>query len=452
MRAEKDAKNAINGFIGGTTGSRYADLNGELLVNATVIAGASPTSRSPAALVPRTGRTLLTALSSIKLAYNSMSIGMQVLIVDREVRLYNLENTLVYEKIFTLDTVPQEKPLAVDTFDSVVISVDGVGYVIKSDKTITKITGAGWAYPSSLDFVDGYVVLSVKNSRSFLRSELNGTAFTDILNFTYIMGGSGNMVNLAVINRELYLFAERHVEVWWNSGATADQPFTRQDGRVFPYGIISKNTVVVEGVGYNACTSDNMTGVFGWGASPVKISVDAVDFALESAHTVRITTSVEANRRYIHVVINEKDVWTYDVLSQVWHKRTNIMPVDYFRIDKQYGLATSAGLYTITGRTDDGVDITSSRTSGHIMDRGMRVFHTLLEFDFGGDIASVKLDHSDDGGTTWRNSLFPRTSKIGDYNRYRFERLGYARDRVYRLSWANSSLYSALLVVEGGSK
>ena len=82
----------------------------------------------------------------------------------------------------------------------------------------------------------------------------------------------------------------------------------------------------------------------------------------------------------------------------------------------------------------------------------------MAEFDFGGaPLDAVSLETSDDGGNTWRNITVGSVGVVGQYNRYRFHHLGYARDRVFRLRWITSDdrgtgLYQATLDFDVGAK
>lgn len=453
--SSEENKNPLNQFCSGATSSRYDEFAGETLVNATVVANITPTSRSPAMMIPRIGRELMVELSGILLAFKSYSIGRQVVVRNNEnsvgeIRLYNIFGPFVdYIIIKTFDAQITTRPLIVDTYNSCVVSIDGVGYTISESFTVTKIIGDGWADPSSLAFIDGYTLLSVKNSRQFLRSELNGTAFTDLINFSATQS-EDNIKNIANINNQLFIFCDRHMEIWWNSGATADQPFTRQDGLGSQYGTISFNTLVVDGVGYNALRSETMRGIFSWSPQVQKISVDAVDSDMEKGTDIIIHSSVENGRRYIHVLIDDSILWSYDIASTSWHQRTNQIPVDYMPDGDSYYFIDSRGIHVISGTTDNGEVITCERRSPHILSSGKRVFHTLLELDAGGNPGILKLEYSNDGGRTWYNSGFSTNSTLGRYNRYRFNRLGSAIDRVYKLQWSDVEIYSAYLLITEG--
>lgn len=67
----------------------------------------------------------------------------------------------------------------------------------------------------------------------------------------------------------------------------------------------------------------------------------------------------------------------------------------------------------------------------------------------------VSLEISNDGGKTWGNPIYASLGKIGQYNhRARWQRLGYARDRMFRVTVTDAvkvQMLSAMLDAEAGS-
>jgi len=449
-------KQPVVQFIAGTTSSRYPKLDGDILFNASIVTASGSTSRSPAALIPRCGLIKALDVTDIKWAYASYTLHKQLIWVGDELRVYDLETSTNYTVLNI--TLPEfSRPLAVDTFNGCVISVGGLGYNISTSLVVTAITGANWASPSSLGFVDGYTLLSVKNSRFFNYSDLNSTTFTNALLTAGMSGDVDNIGALCVINREVWLFGEKHTEVWYNSAADVNTIFTRQDGRVFAQGILSVNTVTVNGIGYNACRGDSAYGFFAWSSGgPQKISSGAIDMELENSTSSRVLYSFERNKLFIHLLINEEQLWSYDVSSQCWSLREypNII-IDMIKVDGHHYAVFNDGVYIMDGTTDDGVPINSYKQTSHIINAGYRVFHKLLEIDVGGDVGEFALQYSDDGGSTFRNMMWSNIGKVGEYNRYRFNRLGVSRDRIYKLLWLSDNaagIYGAYSDLETGVK
>lgn len=453
-----EQKQPLIQFIVGTSSSRYPELDGDILYNASIIQAQSQTSRAPAALIPRAGLIETLAIDDIKWAATSYILDRQIIWVGDELRAYDLNNPAKnYTKIDI--TLPTQfiRPLITDTFTGIVIAIGDSGYSVGVDLNVTPISGPNWTRPSSLGFVDGYTLLSVNHSRFFNHSELNSTSFDNALLTAGMAGDVDNIGSLCVINREVWLFGEKHAEVWYNSAVDANTIFTRQDGRVFAQGILSVNTITVNGIGYNCCRGDSTTGVFAWSSGgPQKISTGAIDVALENSKTSRMMFSFERNHQYIMVLVDEKTCWAYDVATKCWAIRDYGQQIlDVIKIGPSYYVVFSTGVHKLDGTTDNGESILSYKQTSHIVSNGFRIFHKMLEVDVGGVIAELMLEISDDGGKTWRNALFSQITKIGEYSRYRFHRLGQSRDRVYKLSWKSSGaagIYSVMEDLEIGVK
>lgn len=452
-----EQKQPLIQFIAGTSSSRYPELDGDVLFNASIVQAAAPTSRAPVALIPRAGLIEVLSQPDIKWAASSYTLNKQFIWVGTQLRAYDIEHNGSYTVIDI--TLPTDfiRPLITDTFIGCVIAIDDKGYSIDDNLVVTEIVGPNWAKPSSLAFVDGYTLLSVADSRFFNHSELNDTEFDNALLTAGMAGDVDNIGSLAVINREVWLFGEKHAEVWYNSAVDANTIFTRQDGRVFSQGILSVNTITVNGVGYNCCRGDSTTGVFAWSSGgPQKISTGAVDVALENSLVSRMMLSFERNRQFIHVIVDEEQMWSYDVATQCWAMRDYGQVVkDIIKIGPHYYLVLADGIHKIEGNTDNSQPIHSYKQTSHIVSSGFRVFHKMLEIDVGGVVTELMLEYSDDGGKTWRNTLFSQVAKVGEFNRYRFHRLGQSRDRVYKLSWLTdvaAGIYNAYEDLEIGVK
>lgn len=447
-------------FITGTTSSRHPLLDGDLLINATVVEGHS---RSQAALMPRVGVTKLAA-DNIIFAHASYKLGAVLYVTQAgELKTYP-ELTVVGLNIVV------KAALATDTFNGCFLSLNGDPYLATLDGLTLTVTKAAelenWMSPSSLAFVDGFVLLSQENTRYFRHSSLNSESFDNGL---FVYGWSGdtdNIKSLAVANRELFLFGERHTEVWFNNaGSDANVVFAKQDGRVHPQGIYSENSVVVDGVVYNACRGDDNFGIFAWTPGGAQaISVDAVNMDLEAGLSCRMGYTVERNRTYIHALIRYVQSgtigidavlatkhWVFDVATKVWALRKySFEAIEVIRLGSSSYIASSAGLYLIDEASTELVSATK-RTGHFVAGGGDYLFHHELTLDFGGDaMTSLRLDFSDDGGKTWRRGVLARATTAETYNRYRFLRLGYSRDRVYRLMWLSRSagLYNVLARIE----
>ena len=104
--------------------------------------------------------------------------------------------------------------------------------------------------------------------------------------------------------------------------------------------------------------------------------------------------------------------------------------------------------------TDNGDVIIRERTSPHIWDALERVYYASFQLDIEtgvglatgqGSDPMVMLDWSNDGAKTWSNEYLLSAGKVGQYKtRVKKNRLGQARDRVFRVRYSEPTKFAIL--------
>lgn len=94
---------------------------------------------------------------------------------------------------------------------------------------------------SHVEFLDGYILAIDPAQNRFYWSDVNAGASWSSLSFASAAGSPDLVTSLKVLNREIYLFGQRSIEVWENDGNT---PFSRipggfiQSGCSAPYAVL----------------------------------------------------------------------------------------------------------------------------------------------------------------------------------------------------------------------
>lgn len=452
-------------FVTVSNASRYSSHQSEIIENAVFIPSTSPTATSPGILVPRVGKKsvltsgLFDSNDEIQSVFYSNSIKRIILITSSKIILCYPNLTKITE--ISITNVTDLYPRFTDTYQNPVLYCQGKLYSV-SKSTFTQITSSniptdadGYYQLSSLDFINGYVVASVRDTKQFIRSELNGTSFSDGINFQSTQSYD-NIKSVVCLNKEIYVFSEKHTEYWWNAAVDADQPFSHQDGRVFAIGIKSDNSILLNSVVYNVSSDDdNTSSLFAWTSSGFeKLGIDYVDYLIQNSDKIRLTGSIENNLTYVHIILDDSEVWSFCVDTKCWSRRTNWYFKNCYSVDGQYFVVSKNNVDKIIGNTDNDDLITSSKTSQHFVSDGYNQFFNMVDIDFGGEpVGNVKLSHKDIGSEGgWKNNAFQVLSKIGDYNRARFQRLGMSRDRIFKVSWTNGIIRNVLIDMRKGSK
>jgi hypothetical protein len=131
------------------------------------------------------------------------------------------------------------------------ITVDGTNYYAANGGQIVYGTPTGSpAYiadpdaptaVSHVDFLDGYILAIDPATNRFYWSDVNAGTSWNALSFASGAGSPDLISSLKVLNREIYLFGQRSIEIWENDGAT---PFARvpggfiQSGCSAPYAVL----------------------------------------------------------------------------------------------------------------------------------------------------------------------------------------------------------------------
>jgi hypothetical protein len=99
--------------------------------------------------------------------------------------------------------------------------------------------------------------------------------------------------------------------------------------------------------------------------------------------------------------------------------------------------------------TDNGIPIMRERTSPHIGRMMNNVIHSRFELDMQSGVGTngstpqglnpqMMLQYSDDGGSTWSDELWMPMGAAGQtFERVRWDSLGCARNRVYRIKYTD---------------
>ena len=134
-------------------------------------------------------------------------------------------------------------PMASSDTELVVVSNDK-GWVWNGT-TLTQITDGDFLTPRDVTFQDGYHIFSEKDSNTFFISELRDATSYVATDFALAEGDADDIVAVISDHRELWVFGEQTIEVYYNSG-NADFPFERVSGVFIERGCAARHSVAAE--------------------------------------------------------------------------------------------------------------------------------------------------------------------------------------------------------------
>lgn len=360
-----------------------------------------------------------------------------------------------------------------------------------------QITDPDFPGSVSVGYLDGYFVFNEPNSqRVWVTSLLDGLS-VDPLDFASAEGNPDNIVSLIVDHREVWLFGNNTIEVWYNAGL-ADFPLARIEGAFMETGCLAPysvakldnavfwlgadargNGIVYRNQGYNAQRVS--THAIEWQIQQYGVLTDAIGYSYQQ----------DGHSFYVLTFPTAQATWVFDVATGAWHERAYWNGVEYrrhrsncqanFNGEVLVGDWQTYSIYAFDPETysDNGEaqrwlrswralptgqnDL--KRTAHHMLqldcEAGVGVgtvesYFILTEDDLfltdesgnqlttaaisltTGDNPQAMLRWSDDGGHTWSNEHWAPMGKLGEYyRRVIWRRLGMTlklRDRVYEVS------------------
>lgn len=318
-------------------------------------------------------------------------------------------------------------------------------------------------------FIDGYFITNNPGTGQCQISSLyDGTAW-DGLDFFTAEANPDPVLGMVVVNRQIWVFGKKTVEVYWNSGA-ADFPFSRVDGATIEYGCAG-SFACAKYAGTVAWVTDQGVVMMANGYSAQRVSNHSIELELRKCTDLSsiYLWSYQQDGHYFLCINMDADQKTlvYDVATQSWHERSRLYSGQdlrhrascyAFAFGKHFvGDFENGNLYEMSFdyKTDNGQLIARQRTSPHAIGNLKRVFVNLFQLDCQvgvglsgtqqGTDPQIMMQVSRDGGYTWSSEKWRSIGKIGQtFARVIWRRLGQGRDWVVRVRYTEPTEFTIL--------
>ena len=369
-----------------------------------------------------------------------------------------------------LGTVTGTGPVSMaDNGTQIFIACNPLSYIYNiSTAVFAQITDVDFPGAGSVGYLDGYFVFNEPNTQKFwVTSLLDGTS-VDPLDFASAEGYPDDVVALIVDHREVYLFGNNSVEVWYDAG-TPDFPLARVQGAFMEVGCEAAYSVAkldnsVFWLGSDARGRGIVYRANGY--TPARISTNAIEYAIQSygniTDAIGYTYQQDGHPFYVLIFPSANATWVFDVSTMLWHERAAFQDGEFLRHRSNCQMSFNDEI--VVGDYEDGrvyafdLDVyadddqiqkwlRSWRALATGQNNLKRTAHHSLQLDAQtgvglndgqGSDPQVMLRWSDDAGHTWSNEHWRSMGAIGGYG-YRtiWRRLGMTekiRDRVYEVS------------------
>ena len=221
-------------------------------------------------------------------------------------------------------TVTGSGPVSmVDNGTQLFIAAGATGYIYNANTDVfAQITDPDFPGATTVGFIDGYFVFNEPNSQKFwVTALLDGTS-VDPLDFASAEGSPDDLVALIVDHREVWLFGQTSVEVWYNAGLP-DFPLSRIQGAFNEIGCVAPFSVAKldNGVFWLGADARGRGIVYrSEGYNGKRISTHAVEWQIQEyvdiSDATAYTYQQDGHSFYVLNFPTADITWVYDVATQ----------------------------------------------------------------------------------------------------------------------------------------
>ena len=371
-----------------------------------------------------------------------------------------------------LGTLPANSGVPVSICDNGtdIVIVDGSpnGWFIPMNAiapgALQQIDDSAFYGANRVDFIDTFLIFNQPGTNNFYTTTSNVLTPFDPTYFAAKEGWNDRLVTLAALHDNIWLFGMSTTEIWFNAGGAAF-PFARMPNSVLQQGCVATYSVVIADNAVYWLSQDRWGRnimMRGEGYAAKRISTFAVEDQWRRYPTVSDAVAMAyqiGGHETIGIYFPSGQAWwAYDASTQLWHQRTfqgltlpwipycmagwGTLQYPYSPDINQVlvGAWNGPQLYLLSENnyTDAGNPITRQRSWAHQQLDGQRIAYARFAANMSGSAMSpdtIALDWSDDGGQTFGTPV-NQTINNQSNGQYLWRRLGYGRDRVYRLTWS----------------
>ena len=359
------------------------------------------------------------------------------------------------------------------SFDGDYICVVDGSYVYTYD-----IENAVFVKNTDTDIISNPTHTSLLHGFHFINNSETGTIAThespndpagnwNALDFSTFSDSKDRLISHLENRDEIFMFGDKSFQIWeydTNSAALPLKPIEAATGEVgiaAPFSAIEFDNTVVW-----LAKDKHGQGVFvrakGW--TPEIISPQELHTEWGSYSTIADAFSqvwgIDGHSLLLVTFPTADKTWVYDSSNQSWTEFNRYDPDITERGRHRSNASTLFNERVVCGdylngkiyevsfshRDDDGTTILSTAESQKVYEGGQRIFHSRIElmFDRGvgltddanqGYDPKVRLEYSNDDGNSWHDKGWKSIGKKGELkHRVFWNRLGSARERIYRIS------------------
>jgi hypothetical protein len=456
----------LENFIGGSYPAESININTQRTMNLVPTLG-GPEGKTPVMLLGAPGLDLWASVGDSPIR-GAHVVGHRLFVVSGPT-VFQILNDASSTVVGTLETSVGTVKMEHNANSELAI-VDGrFVYVYDySTSVFAKPDPQPVGQPTSIAFLDQYLIVSMQDSFFFALSDLNDAMTWNPVQLGAAEASPDFLQAVWTMHRQLYLFGELTTEIWYDAG-TNPFPFQSTSG-VIDWGLQAVDSVAqvadtIAWLGRHKQGSPGGRVVVASGLDTTAISTPALEARWRSYPTTAdafgFSYQMDGHDFYGITFLAGGETFVYDFMTQLWHERSSYdlgawRTRDVVRFINRM-IATdrvTGNLYEISSdaHEDNGEPIVWSRRSPHYWaERKRLVVHKLeVEFEQGVTDAfvtapTVQLRVSKDGGHSWSNWMTEALGFTGQREaRAQWYRLGQMRDIVFEIQGASNTKVAIL--------
>lgn len=479
-------------LIGGSYEHKFRDWNSQRTVNwypKITDQKGQEKNKTQIALFPRPGLTQYVNLGGLPIR------GMHTARTLTQERCFAVTGTSLYEIHYDASSTLRGTltGMATGSNSKVYMAVNGNGELFIQDtqaayvfalntNVLTRVTDIDYPGGTTLDYADGYFIISDKNGRvSF--SDLNDGLSWDGFNFFTPTFKPDKVKAIVAFREEVYCFGDDTIEVYINDG---ESPFIRQSRTSMYFGLTARDSISVHQSGVfflgKSATGGSEVYMMGSNYALTPISSPAISNRLnqyvnEDAEGF-VFSSTDGHIFYHLHLPSLKTTLVYDVTTGMWHERQSLRPFPdadgtspqgmyrgrnhvTFKGMNLFGDWHSGKIFKEDGTTDDGNIRLLKRTSSIFQNELKYISVYKIEMDINSGMGNttgqgnepiMMFACSQDGGNTFEPDEFIELGNLGNYDqRVQLNNLGTARNWVISFSVSDPIDVIVMQAVANGS-
>ncbi|VVE31615.1 hypothetical protein PEP31012_03708 [Pandoraea eparura] len=378
--------------------------------------------------------------------------------------VYAVSSIGAYTLLGNLTTTTGPVSIQDNGIDAVVVDGSPTGFTIHLGTNVwAQITDPAFYGADRVDYVDGYFIFNKPGTQQFYISNYQSVTFNP-LDIASKSTAPDLLVTLAVMHREIWMFGQKTIEVWFNTGAS-DFTFGRMPGVFIEHGCAAKHSVAKIGLTlFWLGQDDRGQGIVYAGRNYTANRISTHALEQEIATYARIDDAIGCSYQqsghefYVLTFPTANKTWCFDTATNMWHQRAYLEADGSLSRHRMNNANLYDGLNLVgdwktgvvyvldqTVFDDNGNPIVRIRSFPHLGANGKRALFRqfIADMEVGEGVAQdaydpeLRLRWSDDRGASWGNAVSGNLGKLGEFlTCIQFQRLGYARDRVFELSWS----------------